>query len=395
MRPVAWLLVIAVGACGGGESTGPPTTTDALTPTSTTGIEVGPGQGTTTTSGIGAGTACPADRICEIEVPLREVPLEGEGISLTGGEEDRALVVTKGRISQVDLASGTVVDTVDIPEDGLEVAPDGDGFWLVANEFGGGRLLRLAADGSITAEVEIEVIGGPRSLAVGEGAVWTVVDGNGRVARVDPSDNTATVIEGASETVAGNIETPIAIGHGSVWASDASRGAVQIIDPTSVSITDVVEDLGYLASTDGDTTTIYAWGAIGLQAGEAGMWVLSQTAHEEEGSQVQRGAVFLLDPVGSIVRRTDLKVSPVYARPALAVTEGAAWYIGPDGHLLRADLASGRQVMIRTPGFGFLATGVIASVGRIHFLTDGGFEGRATLVSADLAEIEGAVAALG
>ena len=324
------------------------------------------------------GAACPTDELCEIQVALSEIPLEVDGASITIDGNGTGWVTSPGAgvVLEVDLDGGVVRRTIETEEGAIDLAVGEGALWVVVNEFGTGKLVRIdPVTGETLAEVDPGVSGGPRSVAVGEGAVWTVLDGYGRVGRVDPEDNSATVVDVDTRFVGGGVETPLVVAHGLVWAVDASKGAVTRIDPAGQPV-DVIEGLGYSASTSGDTTSILARGPVGLAGSDDGVWVLSEVNVEEEGSNVQRGSLFLLDPEsGEVVREVDLIFAPAHARPGLALTDDAAWYVSfVDSYVVRVDLDTGRQTFVRPPGFGALAQGVATDGSTVYFITEGSFD---------------------
>jgi hypothetical protein len=324
------------------------------------------------------GAACPTDEVCEIQIALTEIPLDVDGGSITIDEDGTGWVTSPGpgAVLEVDLGGGAVRRTIETEEGAIDLAVGDGALWVVVNEFGTGKLVRIdPVTGEIVAEVDPGVTGGPRSVAVGEGAVWTVLDGYGRVGRVDPVDNSATVVDVDTEFVGGAEETPLVVAHGLVWAVDASKGALTRIDPAGQPV-DVIEGLGFSASTSGDTTSILARGPVGLAGSDDGVWVLSEVNVEEEGSNVLRGSLFLLDPESAeIVRQVDLIYAPSYARPGLALTSDAAWYVSSvDSLVVRVDLETERQTFLRPPGFGALAKGVATDGSTVYFVTEGGFD---------------------
>jgi hypothetical protein len=346
----------------------------------------------TDTEPADGGSDCPADELCEIQVGLDEIPLDVEADSITIDENGTGWVTSSdaGAVLEVDLARGEVTRSIGVEEGAIDLTVGHDALWLVVNEFGTGKLQRIdPATGEIIAEIDTEVTGGPRSVAIGEGAVWTVLDGYGRVGRVDPADNSVTVVDVNNNFAGGGIEAPVIVAHGVIWAVDASRGVLKRIDPSGETL-GVVEDLGFSSTTSGDTTSIFARGPVALSSSEEGIWVLSEVHVEEDGNNLRRSALFLLDPISTeIVRQVDLISAPAHVRPGLALSDGAAWYINfVDWYPVRVDLQTGRQTFIRPPGLGETGKGVTSSAdgSMVYFVTEGGFEGGGAVYGVDPAE---------
>ncbi len=366
-------------------------------------IGVVPGSEQTTTTAIQGDDSsestvesdgCPPNELCEMLVELGEIPLEVDVASLTLSSADALWVVSSdpGSLIEVDLTARTVLRTLSVENGSVDLAVEDGELWVVVNEFGSGRLLRLDAElGELVAEIGSEISGGPRSVALGGGAVWTVLDGYGRVGHVDPATHELTVIGDGGSEVGGAVETPIVFAHDLVWVVDASAGSVKRVDPASEAIVDIIDELGRRTVEQSDVTSILARGPLGLAVVPDGVWVLSETSSEEEGTNVIRGALFLLAAdTGEIREQIDLLSGPAFGRPGLAVREGAAWYIdGANGQLVRVDLETGRQTFLRTPGFGALATALLAAEGVIYFGTEGGFDnpGAVYIVDAEAAAI--------
>jgi streptogramin lyase len=394
VRRLILAMALFVTACGGdsgdedtggfvGVIPGSETTSTNATVDEDDVIETEPAEG---------GSDCPADELCEIQVGLDEIPLDVDADSITIDEKGTGWVTSSdsGAVLEVDLAGGEVTRSIGVEEGAIDLTIGPDALWLVVNEFGTGKLQRIdPATGDLIAEIDTEVTGGPRSVAMGEGAVWTVLDGYGRVGRVDPADNSVTVVDVNNNFVGGGIEAPVIVAHGVIWAVDASHGVLKRVDPSGETL-GVVEDLGFSSTTSGDTTSIFARGPVALSSSEEGIWVLSEVHVEEDGNNLSRGALFLLDPVSAeIIQRVDLISAPAHARPGLALSDGAAWYINfVDSFPVRVDLQTGRQTFIRPPGLGEISKGVTSTADGsiIHFVTEGGFEGGGAVYGVDPAE---------
>ncbi len=84
-----------------------------------------------------------------------------------------------------------------------------------------------AATGSILAEVTVGDT--PTSIAVGEGAVWVVNEGDGTVSRIDPATNQVVVAISIGQK--GFLR--LAVGEGRVWVAAPLDKVVKVIDPAT------------------------------------------------------------------------------------------------------------------------------------------------------------------
>jgi DNA-binding beta-propeller fold protein YncE len=129
----------------------------------------------------------------------------------------------------------------------------------------GGRGNRLTRINPHTNEIvdSIEVASGPARVAVAEGAVWTLNQGDGSVTRVDAATNkiVATIAIG-KEIAAGDI----AAGEGGVWISAPGTPLVRI-DPRT-------NKVAQRFSGDGGGAVLVAHGSIWLAAGPQLTWRL-------------------------------------------------------------------------------------------------------------------------
>ena len=93
------------------------------------------------------------------------------------------------------------------------------------------------------------------AVAVGEGSVWAVTGGLGRLARIDPRTNeTVAAIE------AGVVPAGIAVGGGAVWVTDVYGDSVTRVDPTTNIVAETIR-VG-----QGPTAIAYGGGAVWVAA---------------------------------------------------------------------------------------------------------------------------------
>jgi hypothetical protein len=146
--------------------------------------------------------------------------------------EVRRIVQVSARPVDLSLLAGPVLDA------------DARGAWLIGvNDAGRPLLERILAGGEGTRTFPLEQE--PRSVAVGEGAVWVLVHGarEDQVLRIDPA--TGEISARARFPASPGIDS-LDVGLGAVWAVSSSTGELYKIDPDSAETTGRV-DLGQRA----------------------------------------------------------------------------------------------------------------------------------------------------
>lgn len=154
-------------------------------------------------------------------------------------DSDSLWVATEadGKVRRIQLATGEVVATIDIP-DGIKpvsgdepagIAVDDRGAWVVSG--GIERTLTLVdrATNTVTSRFPLTVPH-PADLAVGFGSLW-VTDGDGQLHRIDPTDG--RIIASVPLATATGL---LAVDETAVWVlgpDQASGTTVQRIDPTT------------------------------------------------------------------------------------------------------------------------------------------------------------------
>jgi YVTN family beta-propeller protein len=97
------------------------------------------------------------------------------------------------------------------------------------------RMWRLdRSTGRVLATIELPFI--PRSVAVGEGAVWVTAPLDDRVLEIDPKTNAITAV-----THTGRGTSGVAAGAGSVWVTNTIDGEVSRIDPRTAEVVDEID----------------------------------------------------------------------------------------------------------------------------------------------------------
>ena len=134
-------------------------------------------------------------------------------------------------VDRVDLDTGKVVATIDVPAGPKEMAVFDGAVWVTCD--GGGVVARIDI---ATNKVVAEIPAGsrPANLAAGEGSVW-VWNHQLQLLRIDPATNKViATIDGVSETLGAGV----AVGGGSVWVVVPT--GIGRIDPATNEIVDVI-----------------------------------------------------------------------------------------------------------------------------------------------------------
>jgi len=134
-------------------------------------------------------------------------------------------------VDRVDLESGKVVTTIDVPAGPKEMAVFDGAVWVTCD--GGGVVARIDI---ATNEVVAEIPAGsrPANIAVGEGSVW-VWNHQLQLLRIDPATNEViATIDG----VAAGPGAGVTVGGGSVWVVVPT--GIGRIDPATNKIVDVI-----------------------------------------------------------------------------------------------------------------------------------------------------------
>lgn len=165
----------------------------------------------------------PATASVTAKIPIRGGLVE-EG-SVGAGEGGLWLVTATAALIKVDPAKDTLTTYV-APAGAARVRAGLGSVWLTVP--GEDHLLRIdPTDGSV--EATIDVGDGPRFLAVGEGGVWVMNNGDGTVSHVDPDGKVVATIVVSPGPVDGG---DIAAGGGFVWAR-ISSALIAKVDPNT------------------------------------------------------------------------------------------------------------------------------------------------------------------
>lgn len=179
------------------------------------------------------------DPVARTSGPPLELPTTGdvaEEGSVAAGEGGVWVVTTEPSLVKVNRAGTKVLDTWPLPAGAAAVRAGLGWLWVTVPD--SDLLLRIDPQDP-DKRMEIKVGDGPRFLAVGEGAAWTMDAGSGTVTKVGPDGSLLATMKVADLPIRGG---DIAVGGGYVWARtwdslvvpiDAATGAVVRLGPAS------------------------------------------------------------------------------------------------------------------------------------------------------------------
>lgn len=186
----------------------------------------------------------------------------------------------------------------------------------------------------------------PSAVVSAFGAIWAV-GADGKLARIDPATNDATVID------IGVVGEALASGEGSLWIASYDDGALVRVDPTARAVTKTITGLG---------------GLFGVAVTAGSVWAVNKTGHEVLRIDPTSGAVTARIPAerspdwvavgaGSVwvtreTPRAVLRIDPstnavvatILGDPTWGIGTGIAFYDGAvwSGFLVRIDAATGK-----------------------------------------------------
>jgi virginiamycin B lyase len=315
------LTAAAVAACsgdGGGDGASPATTTSA-------------GAATSTSSAPPSSVA-----LAEPKLPAIQSMAKVGGVAIKASREADWVLVAHGRawisglgkgLGVYDARTGRPLGSVTVPQGPCAATDEGFGaVWTATCEPGG--VARIdPAKARVTGHVALSVTPeGESSIGVGEGAVWSIIDGSDcrrcAVARIDPETlkvtNRYPVPGGAAAVRAG---------LGGVWLTNYQTDSVVRLDP----------------STGKTVATIpVASGPRFFDVGAGAVWVMAQSA----------GALCRIDPADNrVVGCTVIDPAGVQGGD-LTVGNGFIWFRGTEALVAQVDPKSGRVVRRIGPGEG-------------------------------------------
>jgi len=200
--------------------TGKVTKIDAKTNKPGDPIAVGkePCAGLATGSGSLIVPLCGAPGLARVNLKTNEVTVVSKGVTaamvgpVTGVSSIWVVSDAKGTLTRFDPESNAVVADVPLGAKVLALAFGQSALWIATDN---NELLKVSPYTVVTTET-IKVGKSPRSIAIGEGAVWTLNAGDGSISRVDSKTNKVVNTIKLGVPITGG---QIAVGEGSVWVS--------------------------------------------------------------------------------------------------------------------------------------------------------------------------------
>jgi len=243
------------------------TKVDAKTNKPADPIEVGkePCAGLATGSGSLLVPLCGAPGLARVDLKTSAVTVIAKGLTadmvgpVSAVSSIWIVSDAKGTLTRIDPEANTVVAEMPLGAKALALAFGQSALWVTTDK---DELLKISPYTIVTNEI-VKVGKSPRSIAIGEGAVWTLNTGDGTVSRVDPKTNkVANTIKLGTPLTGGQI----AVGEGSVWVS-APGIPLARIDPRT-------NHVAQQFSGEGGGAILVAQGAIWITATPKTIWRL-------------------------------------------------------------------------------------------------------------------------
>jgi YVTN family beta-propeller protein len=155
-------------------------------------------------------------------VPLTSRPGD---VAVDGG--DGSIWVTlpdRGVVQQIDPATRTARDSIQVGADPVGIAIDDDSAWVTN---GGSSTVSKISLATHEVVKWIDVPGGPAGVAVDQHGVWVADSFNASVSRIDPMSGNVTTIP------VGDHPVDVAADDHGVWVANAVSGSFSLIDPVS------------------------------------------------------------------------------------------------------------------------------------------------------------------
>jgi YVTN family beta-propeller protein len=210
---------------------------------------------------------CGAPGLARVDLKTNAVTVVAKGVTsamvgpVTGVSSIWVISDAGRRLARIDPESNAIVADIPLhPQAKALALAFGQGTLWIATD--NNELLKMSPYTLVTSEI-IKVGKSPRSIAIGEGAVWTLNAGDDTVSRVDPKTNkVANTIKLGAPAAGGQI----AVGEGSVWIS-APGIPLARIDPRT---NHVVQQF----TGEGGGAILVAQGAIWIAATPKAIWRL-------------------------------------------------------------------------------------------------------------------------
>jgi YVTN family beta-propeller protein len=297
------------------------------------------GEGSVWIANAGDDTVSQVDPASHSVIDTIDVGRSPTGVAVGAGS---VWVANSGErsVTRINAATRRVVDTIEVGNAPRAIAFGGGAVW-VANA-GDGTVTRIDATSGAPAD-PIGMTGLPSGLAVDDGGTWVTSEEGGSVTHLDPHTGVAL----AAPIAVGTRPISVAIGAGAVWVANAGDGSVTRIDPASHRVTGVIDVGGTPA---------------GLALSGATLWIA------DSSGAVQR--VEVGDPNGSTAR-----VSTISAPEAIAIVGGEVWFVS------RAAAASHRGGTLRVVSqvdpstYSYLEYSALVGDGLVGYRRVGGIAG--------------------
>jgi hypothetical protein len=323
---------------------------------------------TTTTlggGGGGAGAECVPLEICDIEVEWTQVPLPDHFPEEIVVDGSTAYVTTdEGTVLEVDLASGSIVNTYQFDDEAVDVAVNGNDLWVLTTS-GPVRVDRSTGESGPVFDSGSSNF----HIVATDDAVWVTTNGTGEVVRLDPATGAPVATITDYDNIVGGDPPRITAAFGSVWVIDKLGGRLLQIAPGTNSIVAVFDQLGFeKEDLGGGSFSVLAAGPQAVTATEDAVWVISDLINPEQVNVVGAAGVFRIDPTTGSVEQV-LELIADADQTSFVVGSDAVWYLDfVNDYLIRADLTTGQQARFRFQGSG---RGVALSDGMVWVTVEG------------------------
>jgi len=224
-----------------------------------------PCSGLTTGFGTLIVPLCGVPGLARVDLKTKAVTVTAKGVTatmvgpVTGVSSIWIVSDTRSTLARIDPESNAHVADVPIGARVLAMTFGQGALWLSTDK---DELLKVSPYTIVTSE-GIKVGKSPRSIATGEGAVWTLNAGDGSISRVDLKTNKVVTTIKLGQPISGG---QIAVGEGSVWVSAPGLPLTRI-DPRT---NHVVQQF----TGEGGGTLLIAQGAIWVTATPKTIWRL-------------------------------------------------------------------------------------------------------------------------
>jgi streptogramin lyase len=178
----------------------------------------------------------PASNRVVARVPLAGISGHGEGQLVAALGSVWLFTDDQGSLARIDPRINAVADTFATGYPAVALVAAQGSLWATVPEKN--AVIQIGADGKVTRTIPVGR--GPRFIAAGEGAVWSLGQADGDVTRIDPT--TGRVVATIALAVPGEGGC-IATGGGAVWVT-MPETPVSRIDPATNTVTERFTGVG-------------------------------------------------------------------------------------------------------------------------------------------------------